>query len=54
MKYPFKTTKERSAIMSKIRGKDTKIEVKLRKALWHLGIRYRKNYKALPGSPDLP
>lgn len=45
MKYPFKTTKERSAIMSKIRGKDTKIEVKLRKALWHLGIRYRKNYK---------
>lgn len=53
MKYPFKTTKERSAIMSKIRGKDTKIEVKLRKALWHLGIRYRKNYKALPGSPDI-
>ena len=53
MKCPFQTTKERSAIMSKIRGKDTKIEVKLRKALWHSGIRYRKNYKALPGSPDI-
>ncbi len=53
MKYQFKTTPERSRIMSKIRGKDTKIEVKLRLALWHLGIRYRKNYKRLPGSPDI-
>lgn len=53
MKYKFKTTKERSAIMSKIRGKDTKIEIKLRKALWHCGVRYRKNYKQLPGSPDI-
>lgn len=53
MKYQFHTTKERSRIMSKIRGKDTKIEVKLRKALWHLGYRYRKNYKDLPGSPDI-
>nr|WP_303816482.1 very short patch repair endonuclease [Acidaminococcus timonensis] len=39
--------------MSKIRGKDTKIEVKLRLALWHMGIRYRKNYRKLPGSPDI-
>jgi DNA mismatch endonuclease (patch repair protein) len=39
--------------MGKIKGKDTKIEVKLRKALWHRGIRYRKNYKKLPGSPDI-
>lgn len=53
MKYQFKTTPERSRIMSKIRGKDTKIEVKLRLALWHLGICYRKNYKKLPGSPDI-
>lgn len=53
MKYQFKTTPERSRIMSKIRGKDTKIEVKLRLALWHMGIRYRKNYKKLPGSPDI-
>ena len=39
--------------MSKIRSKDTSIEVKLRKALWHRGYRYRKNYKKLPGSPDI-
>ena len=25
----------------------------LRKALWHQGIRYRKNYKALKGTPDI-
>ena len=31
--------------MSQIKGKDTKIEIILRKALWHRGIRYRKNYK---------
>lgn len=39
--------------MSHIRGKDTSIEVALRKALWHEGIRYRKNFRALPGSPDI-
>ena len=40
-------------MMSKIRGKDTSIEVVLRKALWHRGFRYRKNYKGLPGRPDI-
>ena len=39
--------------MSHISGKDTSIEIKLRKALWHKGYRYRKNYKKLPGSPDI-
>ncbi len=39
--------------MSKIRSKDTTIELRLRKALWHSGYRYRNNYKALPGSPDI-
>ena len=39
--------------MSRIRGKDTKIEVTLRKALWQRGYRYRKNYKDLPGRPDI-
>ena len=29
------------------------IEVALRKALWKKGYRYRKNYKVLPGSPDI-
>lgn len=45
---------ERSHLnMSRIRGKDTSIEVKLRKALWAKGYRFRKNYKGLPGSPDI-
>ncbi len=39
--------------MSKIRAKDTKIEIALRKALWEKRYRYRKNYKELPGSPDI-
>lgn len=39
--------------MSRIRSKDTSIEIKLRKALWNKGYRYRKNYNNLPGSPDI-
>ena len=39
--------------MRKIHSKDTSIELLLRKALWYKGYRYRKNYKALPGSPDI-
>lgn len=43
----------RSRNMRNIRSKDTKIELALRKALWKQGIRYRKNYRVLPGSPDI-
>ena len=39
--------------MSRIRGKDTKPEILLRKYLWKQGIRYRKNYSSLPGRPDI-
>lgn len=49
----FYTTKARSELMSKIRSKDTKPEIQLRKVLWGLGIRYRKNVKKMPGSPDI-
>lgn len=44
---------QRHKNMSHIRSKDTSIELILRKALWHKGIRYRKNYKNLPGTPDI-
>lgn len=47
------TKEQRHKNMKSIRGKDTKIEVILRKALWHKGYRYNKNYKKLPGSPDI-
>jgi len=43
----------RSFTMSRVRGTNTKIEVAFRKALWRNGIRYRKNYKVLPGKPDI-
>lgn len=39
--------------MKHIKAKDTAIEVILRKALWERGYRYRKNYKGLPGHPDI-
>lgn len=47
------SSETRSFNMSRIHGKDTKPEVRLRKVLWHLGYRYRKNYMELPGKPDL-
>ena len=47
------TREQRHKAMSHVHSKDTTIEIKLRKALWHKGYRYRKNYKALPGTPDI-
>ena len=47
------TPEQRHKNMSAIRSKDTSIEVVLRKALWHRGYRYRKNYALLPGKPDI-
>jgi len=44
---------KRHYIMSRVKSKDTKIEITLRRALWHKGIRYRKNHKLLPGTPDI-
>lgn len=47
------TKEQRHKNMSHIKSKDTSIEVKLRKALWYRGYRYRKNYNELPGKPDI-
>lgn len=47
------TPEQRRKNMQHIRSNDTKIEVLLRKALWKKGYRYRKNYKKLPGKPDI-
>ena len=47
------TPEQRRKNMQNIRSKDTKIEVLLRRALWKKGYRYRKNYKDLPGTPDI-
>ena len=47
------TPEQRRKNMQAIKSKDTSIELSLRKALWEKGIRYRKNYKKLPGKPDI-
>lgn len=39
--------------MSQIKDKNTSIEVKVRKYLYHKGFRYRINVKELPGTPDI-
>ena len=47
------TPEQRHKNMSRIRSQDTKIEVRLRKALWAKGYRYLKNVKSMPGKPDI-
>lgn len=42
-----------SAMMSKVRSKNSKAELALRRELWHRGYRYRLHYGKLPGRPDL-
>ena len=43
----------RSENMARVKSKNTKPEIFLRKLLWHKGFRYMVNYKNLPGSPDI-
>ncbi|EMS32826.1 endonuclease [Mariniradius saccharolyticus AK6] len=49
----FYITPQRSAVMSRIKGKNTQPEKLLRRALWHAGVRFRSNKKNLPGKPDI-
>ncbi len=49
-----KKTKEQITYnMKMVRNKDSKIELKLRNALWEKGYRYRKNVKSVYGHPDI-
>lgn len=47
------TPEKRSAVMRRVKGRDTSPELAVRKALTALGARYRLNRKDLPGSPDV-
>lgn len=47
------TTEQRKYCMSRIRGKDTKPEMIVRRLVHSLGYRYRLHVRALPGSPDI-
>jgi DNA mismatch endonuclease (patch repair protein) len=50
----FLSKETRSRVMSRIRSKDTKPELALRRALWQAGVRgWRVHRKGLPGKPDL-
>jgi DNA mismatch endonuclease (patch repair protein) len=44
---------KRSAVMRRVKGRDTTPEMKVRKALTKLGARYRLHRKDLPGNPDI-
>jgi DNA mismatch endonuclease, patch repair protein len=48
--YP---AEKRSAVMRRVKGKDTTPELAVRKALTRLGARYRLHRKDLPGKPDI-
>lgn len=55
MKHPksYDSTPETRKRMSNVKLKNGDAEQLLAKQLWHLGYRYRKNDKRLPGSPDI-
>lgn len=43
----------RSEVMSRVRGKDTAPEMRVRRTFWAAGLRYRLYDKRLPGKPDI-
>ena len=47
------TKAKRSALMARIRSRDTEPEKALRSALHRAGVRFRLHYRSLPGTPDL-
>lgn len=49
---PFDKTK-RSAVMRRVKGKDTRPEMQVRRLLHAAGYRYRLHRRDLPGTPDL-
>lgn len=44
---------KRSAVMRRVKGRDTTPELAVRRALTKLGARYRLHRKDLPGNPDI-
>lgn len=48
-----RTEQSRSALMARIRGRDTMPELVVRKLLHRLGFRFRLHRKDLPGKPDI-
>jgi DNA mismatch endonuclease, patch repair protein len=44
---------KRSAVMRRVKGRDTAPELRVRRLLWSLGVRYRLGRADLPGKPDI-
>jgi len=53
MKKRTETSAERSAIMARVKSRDTKPEMIVRRLAFRLGYRYRLHDNRLPGKPDL-
>lgn len=53
MANEFEVDEVRSRTMSRIRSRDTEVEIKLRRAFWARGIRYRKDYREASRCPDV-
>jgi len=53
MSYKFKTTKERSRLMQRIKSSNTTPERILRKALLKIRLKHKRGNKNLPGKPDI-
>ena len=47
------TPEQRKKNMQAVKNKDSLIELMLRKELWSIGLRYRKNYTKITGKPDI-
>lgn len=47
------TPEKRSAVMRRVKGRDTTPELTVRRLLTALGVRYRLHRKDLPGKPDI-
>lgn len=47
------TPEQRSAVMARVKAKDTGPELRVRRLLTQLGLRYRLHRRDLPGSPDV-
>jgi len=48
-----KTKEQISYNMSRVKNKDSEIELMLRRELWKRGLRYRKNVRKITGNPDI-
>jgi len=53
MAYKFKTSKQRSELMKKIKSNNTSPELLLRRVLWGKGLRFSRKISDLPGKPDI-